>query len=144
MDLIKEDCVCSKHNQEQLMHNLWVFYYFFSKITFYLKLFSDCYDQFGYRGPLYTCLVALEIDRKLCIKDNLGSPQLRYLTFFFNFENVIESRTQISLPLSELAKARQGSDSSAAIDFSFLSKMMRSIQERPAFQYGAYLSTALT
>ena len=39
------------------MHNLWVFYYFFSKITFYLKLFSDCCDQFGYRGPLYTCLV---------------------------------------------------------------------------------------
>ena len=39
------------------MHNLWVFYYFFSKITFYLRLFSDCCDQFGYRGPLYTCLV---------------------------------------------------------------------------------------
>ena len=33
MDLIKEDCVCSKHNQEQLMHNLWVFCIFFSKIT---------------------------------------------------------------------------------------------------------------
>ena len=35
------------------MHNL----LFFSKITLYGKLFFDCCDQFGYRGPLYTCLV---------------------------------------------------------------------------------------
>ena len=30
------------------MHNLCIFWLFFSKITFYWKLFSDCCDQFGY------------------------------------------------------------------------------------------------
>ena len=33
------------------------FIFIFSKITFYWKLFSDCCNQFGYPGPLYTCLV---------------------------------------------------------------------------------------
>ena len=34
------------------MHNLCVFLLFFSKITFYWKLFSDCCDEFDYQGSI--------------------------------------------------------------------------------------------
>ena len=62
MHLIKEDCVSNKHNQEQFMHNVWIFYFLFSKITFYLKLFSDCCDQFGYPGSIVylSCFFSIE------------------------------------------------------------------------------------
>ena len=59
MHLINEDCVCSKHNQEQLIHNLCFFYYFFQKSLFTENYFLIAATNQATRGPLYTCLVLL-------------------------------------------------------------------------------------
>ena len=74
MHLVNEDCVCSKHNQEQLMHNLWFFYYFFQKSLFTENYFRIPVINLVSRGPLYTCLVQINSIPRILIQGNVFLP----------------------------------------------------------------------
>ena len=58
MHLFNEDCVCIKHNQEQIMHKLWVLYYFFQKSLFAVNYFLIAAINLTTRGSLHTCLAS--------------------------------------------------------------------------------------
>ena len=62
------------------MHNL-CFLLFFSKITFYWKLFSDCCDQFGYPGSIVylSCFISFIHDLHLC--NNFGASNINIEDF---------------------------------------------------------------
>ena len=81
------------------MHNLWVFWLFFSKIIFYKILFSDCCNKFGCLGPLYTCLVLNQFTWISWIFQVAIAQIFRfYLAFFMvNKLNEIQSYSPIVL-----------------------------------------------
>ena len=80
------------------MHNLCFFIVFFSKITFYWKLFSDCCNLFCYPDPLYTCLVF----RNFCFLKYPAPFPIHYMTP--NFQSYLQLYQFALINLSTLLR----------------------------------------
>ena len=85
------------------MHNLCVFLLFFSKITFYWILFSDCCDQFGYpKSIVYlSCFILFIHDLHLC--NNFGASNINIEDFKGkNSEKTPPSRLKIAIKREQI------------------------------------------